>query len=66
MIEFKKISEFPKGTLYQQLIDAYSFNDECQKNWDSMWQEYDEFFYSNLDLIADNYCFITVLDVVAV
>lgn len=66
MIEFKKISEFPKGTLYQQLIDAYSFNDECQKNWDSMWQEYDEFFYSNLDLIADKYGFITVVDGVAV
>ncbi len=66
MIEFKKISEFPKGTLYQQLIDAYSFNDECQKNWDSMWQEYDEFFYSNLDLIADKCGFITVEDGVAV
>ena len=31
MIEFKKPSEFPKGTLYNQLVDAYSFNDECKK-----------------------------------
>ena len=50
MIEFKKISEFPKGTLYNQLVDAYSFNVNCQKTWDQMWQEYDNFFYSNLDV----------------
>ncbi len=31
MIEFRKISEFPSGTLYHQLDDAYSFNDECKK-----------------------------------
>ena len=30
MIEFKKPSEFSKGTLYNQLLDAYSFNDECK------------------------------------
>ncbi len=28
MIEFKKTSDFSKGTLYEQLVDAYSFNDE--------------------------------------
>lgn len=32
MINFKKPSEFPKGTLYNQLVDAYSFNGECKKN----------------------------------
>ena len=31
MIEFKKISDFPKGTLYSQLVDAYSFNNDCKK-----------------------------------
>ncbi len=31
MINFKKPSEFPKGTLYNQLVDAYSFNDEYKK-----------------------------------
>ncbi len=61
MIEFKKISEFPKGTLYQQLVDAYSFNDHCKKAWDDLWKEYDEFFYMNLD-ITEKYSFITVLD----
>ena len=61
MIEFKKISEFPKGTLYNQLVDAYSFNEECKKVWDTSWKEYDDFFYKNLDII-DKYGFITVLD----
>ena len=61
MVEFKRISEFPSGTLYNQLVDAYSFNDEFKKVWDAMWKEYDDFFYSNLD-IADKYAFITVLD----
>lgn len=62
MIEFKKISEFPKGILYNQLVDAYSFNDNCKKTWNGMWYEYDSFFFSNLEKIGDKYCFITVLD----
>lgn len=66
MIEFKKISEFPKGTLYNQLEDAYSFNNICKTNWARMWEEYDDFFYSNLDSIADKYGFITVVDGIAV
>ena len=50
MIEFEKTSEFPEGTLYNQLIDAYSFNDNCKKAWNDMWMEYDHFFYSNPDI----------------
>ncbi len=61
MIEFRNISSFPKGTLYKQLVDAYSFNENCKKYWDGMWKEYDDFFYSNLD-IADKYGFITLID----
>ena len=61
MIEFRKISEFPRGTLYNQLVDAYSFNDKCKKTWDTSWKEYDNYFYDNLE-IADKYGFITVLD----
>ena len=61
MIEFKKPSEFPRGTLYNQLVDAYSFNDDCKKTWDISWQEYENYFYDNLN-IADKYSFITVLD----
>lgn len=66
MIEFKKISEFPKGTLYNQLEDAYSFCSDCKKYWSSMWKEYDDFFYSNLESIADQYGFITVVDGIAI
>ena len=66
MIEFKKISEFPKGTLYNQLVHAYSFDINCQKAWDKVWQEYDEFFYANLDSIADKYGFVTVVDGIAI
>ena len=45
MIEFKKTTEFPRGTLYNQLVDAYSFNEECRKTWDTTWKEYDDFLY---------------------
>ena len=61
MIEFKKISESQRGTLYNQLVDAYSFNDECKKTWDTSWKEYDGYFYDNLDIV-DKYAFVTVLD----
>lgn len=61
MIEFKKTSEFSKGILYNQLVDAYSFNEKCKETWDKMWKEHDEFFFNNLD-IADKYTFVTVLD----
>lgn len=61
MIEFRNISNFPKGTLYKQLVDAYSFNENCKKYWDGMWKEYADFFYSNLD-IADKCGFITLID----
>ena len=66
MIEFKKISDFPKGTLYNQLVDAYSFHSDCKIYWDKMWKEYDDFFYSNLDSIADKCGFITAIDGIAV
>lgn len=33
MIAYKKITEFPKVTLYHQLVDAYSFNENCKKYW---------------------------------
>ena len=66
MIEFKKISDFPKGTLYSQLADAYSFHPDCKTYWDKMWKEYDDFFYSNLDSIADKCGFITTVDGIAI
>ena len=61
MLEFKKITDYSRGTLYNQLVDAYSFNDECRKTWNKMWKDYDDFFYDNPEM-ANKYCFITVLD----
>lgn len=61
LIEFKKISDFPKKTLYNQLVDAYSFNKNCKLYWEKSWKEYDDFFYNNKN-IADKYGFITLLD----
>lgn len=62
MLEFRCISEFPRRTLYNQLVDAYSFDSNCKMIWGKDWLEYDDFFYDNLDNIADKYGFITVLD----
>ena len=61
MIEFKKISTFSKGILYNQLVDAYSFNNKYKETWDEQWKQYDSFFFTHLS-IADKYSFITVLD----
>lgn len=65
MIKFVEISNYPKGTLWKQLIDAYYFNDNCKKFFNKSWKEYDDFFYSHLE-IADKYGFITVVDSVPV
>ena len=61
MIEFKKPSEFPKGTFYKQLADAYSFDEKCKEAWDNMWKEYDDFMFGNPGL-ADKYALVTVVD----
>ena len=50
MIEFKKPSDFPKGTFYNQLADAYSFDEKCKDAWGGMWKEYDDFMFGNLEL----------------
>lgn len=65
MINFKKISLFPKGTLCDQLVDAYSFDNRFSKNFLISWKDYDDFFYSNLG-IADKCGFVTLVDGVPV
>lgn len=57
-IEFKKVSEFNRGIIYELLKNAYSFNDNCERCWGSDWKEFDDFFFDNLH-IADRYGFIT-------
>ena len=31
--EFKPVSDFPRGTLYALLADAYSFDPRCARHW---------------------------------
>ena len=33
-IEFRKITDFPRGTLYAILKDAYAFDPRCAQCWD--------------------------------
>lgn len=61
MVEFRKISDFPRGTLYDILVDAYSFDERNRQIWDADWQQTDRFFYDNPE-IADKYGLETCLD----
>ena len=54
MLKFRKFSEFPRGTLYDLLQDAYSYDSRNKELWDENWHESDEFFYDNPE-IADKY-----------
>ena len=60
-IEFRKITEFPRGTLASLLKDGYSFNPKFEFYWHKQWQEFDDFFYDNPS-IAERCGFITVLN----
>ena len=61
MLEVRKFSDFPRGTMYDILCDAYSYDDRNKGIWDSNWKESDDFFYENPE-IADKYGLITCLD----
>ena len=61
MIEFRKISDFPRGTLYGILVDAYSFDERNRPIWDADWKESDRFFFDHPD-IADRCGLVTCLD----
>ena len=60
-IEFRKITEFPRGTLAILLKDGYSFEPRFEGYWQSQWKEFDDFFYDN-PRIAEFSGFMTVLD----
>ena len=61
MIEFRKIGDFPRGTLYDILVDAYSYDKRNRQIWDADWKQADSFFYGNPE-IADQYGLVTCLD----
>lgn len=60
-IEFRKITEFPRGTLCDLLKEGYSFEPRFERDCLSQWQEFDDFFYDNTH-IAEFSGFMTVLD----
>lgn len=60
-IEFRKITEFPRGTLCALLRDGYSFEPRFERDCLSQWREFDDFFYENPH-IAEFSGFMTVLD----
>lgn len=61
MIEFRKFSQFPRGTLYDILVDAYSYDERNRQIWDANWKQADSFFYDNPG-IADKCGLVTCLD----
>ena len=60
-IEFRKITEFPRGTLCALLKEGYSFEPRFQRDCLGQWQEFDDFFYDNPH-IAEFSGFMTVLN----
>lgn len=60
-IRFRKVSDFPRGTIYSLLSQAYSFDEKYEKACREKWRRDDDFFFDNPQ-IADRYAFITALD----
>jgi hypothetical protein len=61
MIEFRKFSDFPRGTMYDILQDAYSFDSRNKQIWDMNWKESDDFFYDNPE-IAEKFGLVSCID----
>lgn len=61
MIEYRKFSEFPRGTMYDILQDAYSYDERNKAVWEENWRESDDFFYDHPE-IADKFGLVTCLD----
>ena len=60
-VEFKKVSDFKRGTLLELLKDAYSFDSRYEQNCNSDWLDFNNFFFDNLN-IANKCGFITTLN----
>ena len=39
MIEYKSFTDFPRGTMYAILKDAYSYDNRNKEVWDDNWRE---------------------------
>ena len=62
---FRSLLDFPRGTLYDILCDAYSYDARNRELWDENWRESDSFFYDNPQ-IAEKYCLVSCLDGIAI
>lgn len=60
-LTFESILSFPRGTLRDLLIDAYSFDPRYRAQCGGDWRQFDDFFYDH-PAIAEKYGFITALD----
>lgn len=60
MIEYKSFTDFPRGTMYSILKDAYSYDSRNIKIWYDNWKEADTFFYDNPE-IAEKFGLVTCL-----
>ena len=56
-IEFRKITDFPRGTLYDILKDAYSFDERYAACWEGNWRETDVDRNFNGMCVAIRVCF---------
>ena len=61
MLEFRKFTDFPRGTIYNILQDAYSYDARNKEIWKDSWKESDDFFYDNPE-IAEKYGLVTCID----
>ena len=41
MLELGKFTDFPRGTMYDILCDAYSYDERNKAIWDGNWKESD-------------------------
>lgn len=56
MLEFKKLTDFPRGTLYNILCDAYSYDDRNKRFWDGNWKETGHYLYYEIVLSKKILC----------
>ena len=61
MPEFKQITDFPRGTIYDILQDAYSYDARNKEILENNWKETDDFFYDNPE-IAEKYGLVSCID----
>lgn len=61
MLEFRKFTDFPRGTMYDILQDAYSYDPRNKEIWNENWRSSDDFFYDN-PTIAEKYGLVTCID----